>query len=472
MQTWQFQNVLMLSEFTGITHQPGDYLLFDVSPGYNDPGNTDTNWMLELKCFTTEDPFDCYFAPNSCQTVYTGTPVTAIWNTGDCRYEFTVSTGEGPEDIYNTDLFRYFGAQIYGNGFDAEQYIYLYQDTGAHATYAIWPFNNAILLNGVLTMSKSGETLTYEFTDETDYLHYKSGYTAATTNEHWVDWVSSGTSIDHYKWLVDFNKISMTSGDTGNPYYMYISHDSIFDWNDSGKTLTIELAPEYNEMEVTSGCDTTYSDVGNWCDTLNYYWTGDSFTYTTIWGSYSPFANYYMYININADETGDINSYVQIDLDKHPNLCSFEPNWYNWFSGYWVFQKCYLKIEITDVNDPINNFKAYNGLDENGQIVDWVLFYEIPKVSVDVTEFFLGTGETTGNTATVTSTGPWTAATIYDECSHISNVTYSGNTGDSISFDVSANNNTTICSGEITIGCGSAEIQINICQDGTVDLCT
>jgi hypothetical protein len=375
-RSWQFVDVVHLYEYSGITYQSGDYLVFEILPGYNDPGNTDTNWDLSLKCFTSEEPFSCSVAPNSCQTVDTGATINAVWNSGTCAYNFTITTGEGPSNAGESDLSRYFGASVYyGVDWGTGQTVTIPNNTYGAAYYNDWPYYDPVLLDGSLNITKSGYTLTYTFTNESDYLRYKDGYDSSIADADWVNWTGNSASINHYKWFSEYDRISMSSGDTGTSFYFNIDHESSFDWDDINYVITIDLSPQENGMSPTSECDTTYTDVQNWVDTVNYYWSGNTFSYDTIWGAANPFTFYYMAIVVNGDNYGEWNVFVQLEEYKHPGVCAFEPNWTG--EGYVYFYKCRLRIEISDMEDPVNHFRAYTGLNSLGEQTSWQLFQTV-----------------------------------------------------------------------------------------------
>ena len=72
--------------------------------------------------------------------------------------------------------------------------------------------------------------------------------------------------------------------------------------------------------------------------------------------------------------------------------------------------------------------------------------------------------------ATITSSGSWTASIIYNEGCLISCTPSGGDQDDCFAY-VGFNNTEGALIGIIRVVCGSAYVDISVCQDGTVETC-
>jgi len=377
------QYIKRVLSLTGFTYQSGDYLLFDTFPSYNDPGNTDTNWQLQIKCFSGDNLIDFGFQPNTVNDIDTGATMNLVWNSGDCRYDLTVVTGEPRVPIsYNSDIYTYLLS--YGVGswdWNADQTIFLNQYTG---TTAGWMpsegYGVPYILNGVLNIKLTGDThnLVYTFTDAIDYNHYKTGYTTNITSPDWTNWSSDVNNIHHYKFILDVFRVSMTSGDTSSTNNLYIDHESVFTFDDDNKTISILLAPQTG-VYSGSTCDKSENDIYWVRQYINQVYSGTTWNVDTIWGTQYPFPFMHMeyYPFMDAENTFQVSmEIIQGLLDDSTPL---SPEWYLSY-GYWTFTKIYLKLVADNIADPLNNYSVYSGLNPDGSLSNPPVLTLIKKV--------------------------------------------------------------------------------------------
>ena len=174
----------------------------------------------------------------------------------------------------------------------------------------------------------------------------------------------------------------MTSGDTGYDEYFQMDHDSTFTFDDVNYKITILLATQSNGIIPGDACDLTYSQIDNVVNSINSFATGGTFSYNTIWGDGIPFtfSNFSSYITMPSysDRSIFINFSSAVHPSLVPNLCALNPDWYTYGGGSWKFYKCYLRLDITNMSDPLNNYKISNGLNASGQTGAWVVIKQVP----------------------------------------------------------------------------------------------
>jgi hypothetical protein len=364
------------------TYVSGDYLKITVAPSYNVPSQTDTNWQLQMKCFTTALPFNYAPASNSVNYIDPNSFVVT-WNNANCAYDFDFVTGAGPASISSTNVGTYMRAYFYWSvNWQSAQRISI-----PRSTYGGWGWIKGgytyTTLNGVMTIKKVGSTLTYSFTNATDYNNYKSGYNTTIANANWTNYSTDTQSANHYKLFEFDHRISMTGGDTYTTKYMYFGHDSIFTFDDINYKITINMAQMPNEY-IDQTCSNVYeiitSGQGTGSQYVSNFIASADFEVSTILGEVSKFDARYLYTGVLNATTYDVDLHLELPFpafygNNAPNLL---PNWYL-YGNAWKFHKYYLRIEITNNSDPINNYKIYSRLNASGYDTGvWTLIKSVP----------------------------------------------------------------------------------------------
>lgn len=364
---------------SGFTYTSGDYIKFHITPSYNQPTITDTNWSLSINCFTQTEPLDLTLVTGSdfC-ALNTGTTLNMVYNNETCSYDIDVITSEGLPST--NDIYSYFIPINFGDGdYDTSSTISLRWNTGY--TYN-WLNNTGsdYFLNGTLTIERDLSThmLTYTFTNNDDYLNYKNAY-VALTGSSWNNYTTDPTNPNHYQQITMTQRISMTSGDTYSTDHIYIGPDSLFYFDDVNHIITIELRPFVSGYIPTSDCDLYFSSPLTTISTgINNFYSGDSFTHITIWGCIEFRAVRYPRV-VNHDTSVEGRATLALRTGLLSPTLSFGPRFVPYFSDFLALHKRYLRIDITDVSDPINNYEVYTKLDcETGELYyDWVLIKKV-----------------------------------------------------------------------------------------------
>jgi len=377
---------------TGFTYASGDYLKFEVFPSYNNPGYTDTNWQLGIKCFPTSDRLSSSWFPISIQEVDTGATMTFTYNSTSCQYVLTFNTAAGVwfENSYYSDIVQYTnmisGFYYSNNWVSTGNTATINAYTGMTVGYINYNSDGGYLnyypLDGELNILISGTSTThivkYTFTNQDDYYQYKNSYTGVTAAARWTDYVADGHDLKHYKFHQRNFKISMTSGDTWNQDYMYFTYDTIFNFVDSGKTINITTVPMYVTYTGVS-CNNIAQSLNSYAGAVNRIYSAYTQNYDTIWGTRNAFDFYYPIAWIYTDTVGYSYAYVLGTNGSVGNGFNLnQPGWYD--NGVqWIFYKNYLRVTITNTADPLNNYQVHTLLSASTGLTDtWRLLKSVP----------------------------------------------------------------------------------------------
>jgi hypothetical protein len=375
---------------TGFTYASGDYLLFNVLPAYNNPGYTDTNWELSIKCFTTSLRLSSQWPPISCQIIDTGATMTFTYDSVNCQYVLNYNTAPGliQNEVYYSDMNKYSNMIIFYNNNWAStgNTVTLPSYTGLTVGYINYnndgSYNNYYPLEGQLNLIISGTSTThlvkYTFTNSIDYYDYKNSYTAMTQSANWTNWVPDGQDLRHYKFHQRNFKISMTSGDTWGNDYMYLGYDALFSFDDVNKIIDITTAP----MPVTyTGvtCDNTSVGLQGYASGILYIYSAYTRNYDTIWGTRNAFDYFYSNSASNNTTSNIGYAYAQVPYGTMGNALNFsQPGWAINGANYY-FYKNNTRVTITNMADPLNNYKVETCLDPiTGLVGAWTIIKQVP----------------------------------------------------------------------------------------------
>ena len=127
-----------------------------------------------------------------------------------------IQTGNGPTTVNNySDLISY--------GTDGYMQPYQTSNWGSGQTLSMgfytgltysWAPNSEyygpdVVLNGILNVAHTGNTLWYTFTNVTDYERYKSEYAVVTGSTEYTGWVADTSDFDHYN--IEHQEIQQSS---------------------------------------------------------------------------------------------------------------------------------------------------------------------------------------------------------------------------------------------------------------------
>ena len=396
-----FRSIIVFSEL-GITPATDDYLRITITPSYNDPGNTNTNWTLYMRCFDTVNPIDCDVKAPDIWDVDASTFVMT-WNNVTCHYELRFQTADGFILAWH-DLYKYLRGSIYagayatydpdspsgsGQYFDAYSMIRFPKNENGSAAYCK-TFNPCINLDGTMTIRKVSDVLTYEFTDEADYLIYKAGYADTLTNVWWLAYSSDPEDEEHYIYIYDHAHEAESCGDEITYRYNSIAHEAGWAFDDVNFKITITLV-EVTVGYIDTDCSTVYETIVQRMAQVNSFYNTADFVRTTKVGKTNPFPPIRIYGNFSeiTEQADAFIRYSVPEIQLEEPVCDIA-DWCDDYSDsskgtYLSLYHYRLHAKITNTGDPINNFDVWNRLDTDGcTILDpEVLIYSIKGASVE-----------------------------------------------------------------------------------------
>ena len=382
----QFRYVI---DLTGITYALGDYLLIDIISGYVAPLNPNTNWVAYFKCLTT---FDTSWT----RTVFDDCSPVMTQEASLCRYklEYGFTTFD---DNLNTDIYKYLvGAEGYvftaASPTNATPTDVAYFSDGllSCTPTLIGPYDPSCTpAAGTITITKTANSWVYSFSSVTDFNKYQTEYNTAISNVTPIGPVPPNTDINYFRfvrfWVQKFNNDNCGDTATTNTnviihYLEPVTFDAI-NLTMSFTVNSIDPAPYYATLPPTCAGD---------CATLSYV----GFVNTAA----SSITNLTVVTGTTQVTTCDATYYVQtsaVDTAKtrsrrmfygtpyYPTVPSPLTNgWYNEVitpvnrrNSYYDY---YNICTITDLLDPINNFKIESYIEPSGVFPSPVVtIYEI-----------------------------------------------------------------------------------------------
>ena len=240
------------------------------------------------------------------------------------------------------------------------------------------------LLLGTLNITKIGTQITYTFTDIEDYNTYKDSYDNITGNTSWNNQSSNPDDRSYYNYIYSSDRIAPTCGDNHDYNGGIIWNDSVPFIFDAGlKTITINLtAPPAIPVEID--CDDLHDEVTYIVTDINNNINKPDYNINTN-VRYNGFVGRYLGIIIVLDE------YIPHSFnysENHYSMIGVTPT--GWGDVKYSSNLSIVdygidlqtgKCTITDMNDPINNFKIETILNPDGTYLaleDAITIYEIP----------------------------------------------------------------------------------------------
>jgi hypothetical protein len=387
---------LGMSDLRRVIHLPsytlGDYLKIRITPSYIS-GNPLTNWVLLMKCF--HNNFTCLSTLNfNMQSVDIDT-IEISEDSANCYYEVHFHTLETPQNPNSYDVGKYMSwYQIWtGQGSDTSFYdgqvtFYIYQEriVGNFAQTA--NFGSCVNQNDHVTIAKVGTQLKFTFEDGADYTDWKTSYNTLLANSHWTDYSSDGTDILHYKFFRIDYLIAEGCGDPFSVYDLLISYDSVFTWDDINYILTIDLAEDVNEY-VDEDCSNTYEQISTWVGYVHNTYVLANFSRTTKIRYTNPLLGVYLYENALSAQSAftyyESFVFYAYSYDPVNGPCPLFEQSFVQYSGtasaVYMFITAQMRIVFTSESDPVNNWKAYRVINEDGVLytnsADYVLIKEV-----------------------------------------------------------------------------------------------
>jgi len=118
----------------------------------------------------------------------------------------------------------------------------------------------------------------------------------------------------------------------------------------------------------------------NYVNQVNVF-TGTTFDYNTIFGAQNPFVyrTFGPYVSQTTNTQFGPYAHHKPAFGYGEIVDVSQPDWYTTDGGVtYYFYKAYLRVTITDTNDPENNWELESRLNPDGTLGSWVTIYEIP----------------------------------------------------------------------------------------------
>ena len=368
-------------DISAITYALGDYILINIAAGYIAPTNTNTNWIIYLKCLDVFDTTWTRAVVDPCSPVMT-------YNTGLCRYDlaygFSTFDNNGTTDIYKY-LVTFYGTS---NGVVLSPTISANFSNGQQSC-------EPLLLNynpactpaaGSYTYTKTGTNIVFQFTSLTDYNKYKSEYEATILALTPVGPVPPNTDINYYRfvrmWLQKYN--SDVCGDVAsintNINFHYLT-PVVFDLGTQTMTFTVSLIDASPYYATVGACPGTCASLP-WVGYANALVTSANLTYTAATTQVKTSNGIYYLHSAPVVTTATRIGSAAYNTPYYPTLpVTLADGWYSRLSGTSRYAQYYFNYELITITNPVdgvNNFKIQTPLNTSGVYVGTLTtLYEI-----------------------------------------------------------------------------------------------
>lgn len=345
-----FKHVL---DLTGITYQPGDYIIIDITAGYINPLSTNTSWTLYLACLETfDDTIPARVGLDSCSAVMT-------YNPANCTYIAYIDPLPGYNNLIGTDIQKYYlliGGGDYDPPFEVSIPIQSNCGTTSNAFYG------CVVRPSSWTITKSGNIFTIQFADSTQYNDWLAAYNSATSfiNTHNGGWTSDVTDIDYYRYYDFVVRTGVTQcGDLGTTFNITFHKTSTFTFDSGTNTLTIVGQSGVSNVgkyvapidPACTNCDDSFPYYNFAQQTLN---RPDGVLLSTPVEQDRINAQVYQLGTFQLTGQQSASYILPLNTLGIPttNFCQLPT-----FLRYFLYG---IQVTITDLADPINNFEVYN----------------------------------------------------------------------------------------------------------------
>jgi len=272
------------------TYKTGDYLKIRIIPSVKET-NYNTNWDLHVKCLEATDYDFCAETAHmnqACQA-YDIDTIDFRYNTNACRFEllFTRPCPEIPSVSSLMGVTRYAGFSTTTGNTLVSDSTYHYGHgwtyavkTSATSSYFISGYTTKVNTGGKISVSKTGNVVTFVCDSETDYLDFKYSYEYWNTHVLRTDFVDDNTDLKYYRgWIIPWIESgSLGCGDSEISKQWNVHIKSTFVWDDDNYTFTITLFFVTNGMAADGVCEFVYSNTNGRVSAFNSFYNLADFT--------------------------------------------------------------------------------------------------------------------------------------------------------------------------------------------------
>ena len=369
-------------DISAITYALGDYILINIAAGYTAPTNTNTNWVVYLKCLEIFDTTWTRAVLDPCSPVMT-------YNTGLCRYDLTYGFSTFDNNA-TTDIYKYL-TTFYGtsNGVVFSPTISTNFSNGQQSCDPVATINYnpaCTAAAGSYTFTKTGATVVYQFSSVTDYNKYESEYNATIVALTPVGPVPATSDLNYYRFIRMFlQKYNNDScGDSAsintNFSFHYLS-PVVFDPILKTMTITTTVVDGTPYFSTVGACAGTCSSLV-YLTAANGYVSAANTTYTAATTQVKTSNGIYYEHSAPVTTTSTRIGSATYNTPYYPTVpVTLADGWYSRTSGANRYAQYYFNYEIitiTDSLDGVNNFKIQTPLNTSGVYVGTLTtIYEI-----------------------------------------------------------------------------------------------
>lgn len=350
-------------------YQAGDYLEIIIVPRVIEVNNTNTNWKLYLKCIYT---FDDFIIPSGVRDIDINS--ISMVKQG-CNYNLKFKT----LTLFNLPkryLYTHIGTYQYGfyDSNTGEHTAVFYKETFLTARYQFVE-GACVTESSGLNFTKNGSNVFITFDSDVIYNAYYNAYiTAKTWNDGKV-----GT------FYMKFN-IGNSCGDNMTYVALYIGNSSTFTWDSIARTLSISMQPLPPNPYTLTDCDNSYTVYDTFANTILYNIDTAIPNFYTKCHPTVPIIGSYIYnftMNTGSVQVARISEiYPELIRELAPvsfnnsGAAMYTYSNYPIVSPTKVLKYVSMYARITNMSDPINNFRISTTVDSNGLNITETIVYE------------------------------------------------------------------------------------------------
>ena len=372
-----------VANFSDREYLPGDYLIIKVTPS----SNPNTQWSLDLKCLGA-GAFDCSYFPLSLRDIDLGN-VSMAYDAINCKYLLSFPMEIRPTAYNTSNLAKYISLATWKNTNDAA----LNETTGV-VTLALWDkiFCTGEALHthyhvnsaGLVSYAKVGNIFTFTFEHQDDYSAYKNWYNSNRVNWKFSSYNPDPTHINHYKiFQITWQETATRCGDVYTYRQIYFHWLSPVTFDDQARTMVIELVDitnQYPDEQPRQKCDNTWDTINTLVNACQSTKTAVDWSGSTRCREGRPINGIWIYQQVWNNMTKDFIVGYGIPVRQMLNVCEMDGWWeYPAMAYEYQFQRLYARIEITNPDDRVNNYRISSQLDrETGEDTGvWTRIYEV-----------------------------------------------------------------------------------------------
>lgn len=383
-------DVKMIADYSNIPFELGDYLIVKVTPSVFSPGNTNTEWLVDIKCLD-KGAFDdqCNYFPLTLRDLNFSLPITMVWNPDLCNYtlSFNMSSVVSSE-FYIKNIYKYAGIKSALHS-DAT-----YDTTTGQVTFKLWQKTTCsreptsthyssgnINVANWFSYVKTGNIVVFTFGNDTLYQLFNAWYYGSRVRSP-IGYSEDKTNKNHYLFMtINWKETMIGCGDTGPAKSLVFHRNSPVVFDGVARTMTITMQNTTNGYPasdpVLPPCfDNAYAIIQGMIaecqasiDQSNANINGSSICYEQ-----RPVNSNYVRTVVLDDVHNSKSLYMQyyFPVKRLNNICADMPGWWEfpegspkWSYSFYIF---YIRVDFTHLELP----DLPENHEKNFKLMSWV----------------------------------------------------------------------------------------------------